>query len=78
MILNTKKLKKAIEFEFNLPYPVSSSMNLVNEAIRLFKQTSVMKIFLLDLNYTLVSNSEIKIKSFSEQILNEEYRIKCS
>jgi len=34
-----------------------------------------MKIFLLDLNYTLVSNSEIKIKSFSEQILNEEYRI---
>jgi len=34
-----------------------------------------MKVFLLDLNYTLVSNSETKIKPFSEQILNEKYRL---
>jgi len=34
-----------------------------------------MKVFLLDLNYTLVSNSEINIKPFSKQILNEEYRL---
>lgn len=34
-----------------------------------------MKVFLLDLNYTLVSNSEIIIKPFSKQIQNEEYRI---
>ncbi len=34
-----------------------------------------MKVFLLDLNYTLVSNSEIIIKPFSKQIQNEEYRV---
>jgi hypothetical protein len=34
-----------------------------------------MKVFLLDLNHTLVSNPEIKTKPFSKQIQNEEYRI---
>ena len=33
-----------------------------------------MRIILLDLNYTLVSNSEIKIHPFDKQILKEEYR----
>lgn len=33
-----------------------------------------MKIILLDLNYTLVSNSEEKLRPFSKQIENEHYR----
>lgn len=31
-------------------------------------------IYLLDLNYTLVSNSSVKIKPFTEQIFQEQYR----
>ncbi len=33
-----------------------------------------MRLILLDLNYTLVANSEVKIKPFENQIQNEEYR----
>lgn len=33
-----------------------------------------MRIILLDLNYTLVANSENKLKPFSRQIEQEEYR----
>lgn len=33
-----------------------------------------MRIILLDLNYTLVSNSEIKINPFENQIKKEQYR----
>lgn len=32
-------------------------------------------IILLDLNYTLVSNSSVKIKPFSDQIMQENYRL---
>ena len=33
-----------------------------------------MRIILLDLNYTLVSNSEVKLNPFEKQIENETYR----
>ena len=32
-------------------------------------------IYLLDLNYTLVANSDVKLKPFIEQIAQEEYRL---
>jgi hypothetical protein len=34
-----------------------------------------MKVILLDLNYTLVANSEVKIRPFENQIKQEVYRI---
>lgn len=35
-----------------------------------------MRIILLDLNYTLVANSEVKIEPFTLQVTNETYRMK--
>lgn len=41
-IINKKDLKKAIQFEFDLPYPDGSRMNLVKEAIAAFKKRGVL------------------------------------
>lgn len=41
-IINPKELRKAIEFEFNLPYPDGSTMNYVNEAIYAFEKRGVL------------------------------------
>lgn len=41
-IVNKKELIKALEFEFNLPYPDGSTMNMVNEAKYAFKKRGVL------------------------------------
>lgn len=41
-IINKTELNKAIEFEFNLPYPDGTTMNLVNEAKSAFKKRGVL------------------------------------
>ena len=39
---NSLAIKKAIEFEFNLPYPDGSTMNLSKSALKAFKQRGVI------------------------------------
>lgn len=41
-IVNKKELIKALEFEFNLPYPDGSTMNYVKEAIYAFEKRGVL------------------------------------
>jgi len=42
--INAKDLRKALEFEFDLPYPDGSRMGLVDEAIEAFSQRLGMKL----------------------------------
>jgi hypothetical protein len=44
LAINPKRLKAAIAFEFDLPYPDGSRMGLVEEAISAFEQRLGMKL----------------------------------